>query len=145
MVVVSDDGHIKEQLDIVAFGVAWDSEVTLWVIALSRFLLDEDSEVVLDIVHTSLKTKHLAEERGFHNTFVDFEVAHALRKCFPHGSCDVLSLHFRIVMEGIAEVSGEQTDGIALEELFDAFLVCGWVVVCAVDLFVEHLAGEVTE
>ena len=100
---------------------------------------------MLDIVHTSLKAKHLAEERGFDDTFVNVKVAHALWKCLSHCCSDVLALHFRILMESVTELSGEQADGIALEELFDTFAVCRWGVVCAVYLLVEQLAGEISE
>ena len=123
MVVVAYDCHIQEQLHIVFLGVTRNLEAIVRKPAFARLLLNQHPQVVLDIVHTSLQSEHLAVERGFHNAFVDVETCYALRQCLAHGFSDVLFLNFGVGVEFFAQFGGEQADGIVLEEMLGTIRV----------------------
>ena len=106
------------------FAVTGFHKVAVGIFAFTRFLLDEQFEVELQIVHTSLNAKHFREERRFYESVFGIEVpevflSHAIIEC----PLDIAFLQLGIGMKLIAGTCFQQTDGMILKEILHALPV----------------------
>ena len=76
--------------------------------ALARLLLDQETEIELQQVHTSLQTEHLREKRGLKNHLIPVESAHMSRKTVDRlANMPLLSL--RLLMKMAPDLLSQHT------------------------------------
>ena len=115
--IVTDQRHVEQQLHVMLLFLFRFDIVIIRELPLPGLLLDQDPEVQLQIIHTSLEAQQLREERRFDHRRFQVEMLHVVRQFRIDRLGDILLLLLRFAMEACVNPPSQQTQCVILIEI----------------------------